>query len=582
MRRILIGVAIAIPIVAFVAVASAFFYDESINAEQNGRNVSAAGVDLSGLEHTDAASAMAAYEEDLAAQPVQFTVDDQMVTLMGSDIGLEIDEEAIATAARAQRRTGGFFSDLGGWLGSWFTVAEVAVPIMVDDALLQQVLDDWDRNIIDEPAYEGAVIVVDGVPLAEYPQPGSRIDRPLAAPLIVDGMAVSSVEVIALPLTDLVPVVKDADVDAAVDQARAMVERSVVLTSEDVTGGLVFNPSSLTAALKSEAVVNSAPAVVVFFDSVILAEVVASRLGDFSTSPVDAVFVFDEETKEFTIVPSHPAFVVDVDALGAAVEAATTTGSRGAIPTAAAEEASFTTEMAEAMGPITEVSSFTTRHPCCASRVVNIQLLADEIAGAVVMPGETFSVNDRAGERTLAEGYRRAGAIISGELSCCDSPVNIGGGTSQFATTIYNAVFFGCYEDVEHQPHSLYFSRYPFVREATLGWPKPDVIFRNDSDAIVYIDTTYTGNSITVTFYGNTGGRTCEAERSGNTVTRLIYGEDGSLLQTEEWTWFYRTPKPKATTTTTEAPPEETTTTTAPPETTTTVPEATTTTMPDP
>jgi len=582
MRRILIGVAIAIPIVAFVAVASAFFYDESINAEQNGRNVSAAGVDLSGLEHTDAASAMAAYEEDLAAQPVQFTVDDQMVTLMGSDVGLEIDEEAIATDAGTQRRTGGFLSDLGGWLGSWFTVAEVAVPIMVDDALLQQVLDDWDRNIIDEPAYEGAVIVVDGVPLAEYPQPGSRIDRPLAAPLIVDGMAVSSVEVIALPLTDLVPVVKDADVDAAVDQARAMVERSVVLTSEDVTGGLVFNPSSLTAALKSEAVVNSAPAVVVFFDSVILAEVVASRLGDFSTSPVDAVFVFDEETKEFTIVPSHPAFVVDVDALGAAVEAATTTGSRGAIPTAAAEEASFTTEMAEAMGPITEVSSFTTRHPCCASRVVNIQLLADEIAGAVVMPGETFSVNDRAGERTLAEGYRRAGAIISGELSCCDSPVNIGGGTSQFATTIYNAVFFGCYEDVEHQPHSLYFSRYPFVREATLGWPKPDVIFRNDSDAIVYIDTTYTGNSITVTFYGNTGGRTCEAERSGNTVTRLIYGEDGSLLQTEEWTWFYRTPKPKATTTTTEAPPEETTTTTAPPETTTTVPEATTTTMPDP
>ena len=479
-----------------------FFYDESINAEQNGRNVSAAGVDLSGLEHTDTASAIAAYEEDLAAQPVQFTVDDQIVTLMGSDVGLEIDEEAIATDAGTQRRTGGFLSDLGGWLGSWFTVAEVAVPIMVDDALLQQVLDDWDRSIIDEPAYEGAVIVADGVPLAEYPQPGSRIDRPLAAPLIVDGMAASSVEVIALPLTDLVPVVKDADVDAAVEQARAMVERSVVLTSEDVSGGLVFNPSSLTAALKSEAVVNSAPAVVVFFDSVILAEVVASRLGDFSTSPVDAVFEFDEETKEFTIVPSRPAFVVDVDLLGAAVQAATATDSRGAIPTTAAEEASFTTEMAEAMGPITEVSSFTTRHPCCASRVVNIQLLADEIAGAVVMPGETFSVNDRAGERTLAEGYRRAGAIISGELSCCDSPVNIGGGTSQFATTIYNAVFFGCYEDVEHQPHSLYFSRYPFVREATLGWPKPDVIFRNDSDAIVYIDTTYTGNSITVTFYG--------------------------------------------------------------------------------
>ncbi len=580
MRRILIGIAIAVPVVALVATALAFVYDESINGEQNGRNVSAAGVDLSGLEPADAADAMATYEEDLAAQPVQFTVDDQLVTLMGSEIGLEIDEEAIATAAHRQRRTGGFPSDLGQWLGSWFTQAEVAVPITVDDALLDQILDDWDRNVIDEPAYEGAVIVVDGVPSAEYPQPGIRIDRPRAAPLIVAGLATSSVEVIALPLTDLVPEVNDANVDAAVEEARAMVARTVVLRSADATSGLVFSPPSLAAALKSEPVVNSAPAVVVFFDSVILTEAVASRLGDFSTLPVDAVFEFDEETKEFTIVPSSPAFVVDVDALGAAVGAATATGSRGTIPTVDTEEAAFTTEMAEAMGPITEVSSFTTRHPCCANRVVNIQLLADEVAGAIVMPGETFSVNERAGQRTLAEGYRRAGAIISGELYCCDSPVNVGGGTSQFATTFYNAVFFGCYEDVEHQPHSLYFSRYPFVREATLGWPKPDVIFRNDSAAIVYIDTSHTGNSITVTFYGNINGRTCEAERSGNTVTRLMYAEDGALLQTEEWSWFYRTPKPKTTTTTV---PAETTTTTPEPPPTTAVPpppETTTTTMP--
>ena len=93
----------------------------------------------------------------------------------------------------------------------------------------------------------------------------------------------------------------------------------------------------------------------------------------------------------------------------------------------------------------------------------------------------------------------RAGAIIGGEVYCCDNPANVGGGTSQFATTFYNAVFFGCYEDVEHQPHSLYFSRYPYVREATLGFPAPDVKFRNDSDAPVFIDTSYTGGSITVT-----------------------------------------------------------------------------------
>ena len=152
----------------------------------------------------------------------------------------------------------------------------------------------------------------------------------------------------------------------------------------------------------------------------------------------------------------------------------------------------------------------------------------------------------RAGKRTTAEGYVRAGAIIGGEVYCCDNPANVGGGTSQFATTFYNAVFFGCYEDVEHQPHSLYFSRYPYVREATLGFPAPDVKFRNDSDAPVFIDTSHTGGSITVTFYGNNGGRTCTSERSGNTITRVMTHPDGTTT-TQSWTWNYKQPKPKVT-----------------------------------
>ena len=168
--------------------------------------------------------------------------------------------------------------------------------------------------------------------------------------------------------------------------------------------------------------------------------------------------------------------------------------------------------------------------------------------------------------------------MVNGRVQCCDSSINIGGGTSQFATTFYNAVFFGCYEDVFHQPHSLYFSRYPFVREATLGFPAPDVKFRNDSEAVVYIDTTYTGGSITVTLYGNNGGKTCTSERSGNTITRVMAWPNGAVT-TQNWTWNYRKPRvddpePVTTTTTTIAP---VTTTTGPPVTTTTAPTTTTT-----
>jgi hypothetical protein len=74
---------------------------------------------------------------------------------------------------------------------------------------------------------------------------------------------------------------------------------------------------------------------------------------------------------------------------------------------------------------------------------------------------------------------------------------------------MFNAIFFACLEDIEHRPHSLYFTRYPIGREATLGVPGPDVEFRNDTDSPVIIKTGYTETSITVKMYGDNGGLIC-------------------------------------------------------------------------
>jgi hypothetical protein len=191
---------------------------------------------------------------------------------------------------------------------------------------------------------------------------------------------------------------------------------------------------------------------------------------------------------------------------------------------------------------------FTTYHPCCEGRVTNIHLLADAVDGAVVQPGEVFSLNAHVGQRTEAKGYVRAGAIIDGKLYCCDHPANVGGGTSQFATTFYNAIFFGGYEDVAHRPHSLYFTRYPLGREATLGYLTPDVVFRNDTRTPVTIDTSYTGSSVTVRLIGNDEGRVVYTATSGGatsrdggkvTVTRTITYPSGAQT-TESWTHTYK------------------------------------------
>ncbi|HEY8729782.1 MAG TPA: VanW family protein, partial [Acidothermaceae bacterium] len=68
--------------------------------------------------------------------------------------------------------------------------------------------------------------------------------------------------------------------------------------------------------------------------------------------------------------------------------------------------------------------------------------------------------------------------------------------------TMYNAVFFAGLKDIEHHPHSYYISRYPVGREATVSYPNPNLIFQNDEPTAIVVTTSYTGTSLTVTFWG--------------------------------------------------------------------------------
>jgi vancomycin resistance protein YoaR len=101
------------------------------------------------------------------------------------------------------------------------------------------------------------------------------------------------------------------------------------------------------------------------------------------------------------------------------------------------------------------------------------------------------------GRRDRARGFVEAPQILRGQFV-----KDVGGGVSQFATTMFNAVFFSGMKDIEHHPHSYYISRYPPGREATVSFPQPDLKWQNDSPDGVLVKTSYTQRSITVTFWG--------------------------------------------------------------------------------
>jgi vancomycin resistance protein YoaR len=148
---------------------------------------------------------------------------------------------------------------------------------------------------------------------------------------------------------------------------------------------------------------------------------------------------------------------------------------------------------AEALGITELVGEFTTNHACCQSRVGNIHRMADLLRGYIIGSGETFSINEVVGKRTRENGFAAAGAIERGRFV-----QDVGGGVSQFATTIFNAAFFAGLDFDDYQSHSIYISRYPYGREATLGHPAPDLALRNNTPYGVLIWPTYTDSSITV------------------------------------------------------------------------------------
>ncbi len=132
-----------------------------------------------------------------------------------------------------------------------------------------------------------------------------------------------------------------------------------------------------------------------------------------------------------------------------------------------------------------------------AASGTNIRLTAEMVNGAVVAPGDLFSLNGYTGARDAAQGFVDSGIIINGRAGTA-----VGGGISQFATTLYNAYYFAGLEDVTHTPHSYYISRYPAGREATIYDGAIDLQFRNNTPYPVMISATADSSTVTVQILG--------------------------------------------------------------------------------
>lgn len=452
------------------------------------RGVTVAGVDVGGMSHADAEKKLRDSIGPRLSKPVALKAGDVTAELDPKSAGLELDWDATIDRAGSQP-----LSPITR-VTSFFTSREVGVATKADDKKLGGALEAM-RPKLDHEPIEGTIKFEGGKPVAVDPHDGQKLKAEEAVNAVIANWASGSP--VAVPM-DFTPVktTKEGVEKALNDVVKTAVSGPVTvkgegkdasLTPEQIAGTLAFEPGDGGA-------LNVKP------DKDKLVEAVAPQLKDTIKEGKDAQIVF--EGGKPTVKESVDGLDVDWDKnLQPYFDTLKKTDGREVKFEYKHTPAKVTTEQANKMGIKEVIGEFTTGG-FAATSGTNIRIVAEKVNGAIVKPHETFSLNKYTGPRGTAQGYVEAGIINDGIPDKA-----VGGGISQFATTLYNASYSAGMKDAGHKEHSYWITRYPKGREATVfmepdGTSLIDIAFTNPDDTGVAIQTIWTPSSIRIVLWG--------------------------------------------------------------------------------
>jgi vancomycin resistance protein YoaR len=494
--RWLRGVGIAVATVLVLHLGDALLHLGSVV-----RGVWMSGVSLSGQNREEAENVLRELEARLRDAPLRVSVGGDVHEVKPAELGFSLDVKASVDAALAAGRRNPF-SDFGFWLARFFTPLRIPAVVAIDEERARRFVDGWEKQAGGPRPFGGGVKIVGDALAADPPRPGQIVDRTRALALLKAALADPSRSSVSLPVTDAEPFVVEGEVERALARANELTRRELVLTSPSDAVALRLGPAELRRAVRSEPPTPQNPKIELSLDPTSIDASLVEVRKALEAPPESARFFIDARDR-VSVVPGRSGTLIAPERVARALmDAAAHPDKTAPLPIERGAEPDLTTAEAEALKIQGLVSQHTTHHVCCQARVDNIHRAADILDATIVESGGIASLNAMLGPRTAKNGFKEAPTIEEGEM--VDS---LGGGVSQFATTFFNALFLGGYQIEERTPHTYWFSRYPMGRDATLSWPKPDVIFVNDTGSGLLIRALYTDTSITVKIYGDNGGR---------------------------------------------------------------------------
>jgi vancomycin resistance protein YoaR len=499
-------VLVAVGLLGFLcAVLAAWGVDTYLNRDRVGRNVTLAGRPIGGMRQPALAEAVARLGGDYRAAPVTIRSAGESFEAGAADLGLSLQQNGTEQAAMEVGRRGFLLSRIWSWVRGLVVSRPSPIVVDVDQAAVARVVVERDPQRVApvEPTIaveNDRVVAVDGKPGDGIP--AERLAAALSR-MAPEGLPFS-VNVRRAPVP---PRFGIGDAQRLAEEAERLAADGLPVVAAGTTA--TVPPSTIRSWLT--AVVEPDRLRLGVDTGGKVPETLEELLPDAGKRPVNAGFTV--RGGSVVITPAANGTGCCAPEAAEVVEQALLSPGNEPVElplrtiTPRRDE-----QAARALGISEPVGTFTTNHAAGQPRVSNIHLIADLIRGQVIEPGQTFSVNDFVGPRTRAKGFLEA-PIIDGEGNFSD---DVGGGISQFVTTMFNAAFFAGLDIPTYGMHGLYIDRYPYGREATISYPSLDLKVRNNTPHGVLIWTSYTDTSITVTLYST---RTVSGEQTGQTTS---------------------------------------------------------------
>lgn len=442
-------------------------------------------VDISGMTQEEAAAAVATGYATRASRAIKVTAGDATVKIDPAQAGLSLDADA--SVAPAFGRT---WSPLT-LLTAPFSGQQLDLIGTVNEDTLAAEVGQLADVVAAEPV-EPRIVVRNGEAQIKEGSSGQRLDVEATAAAVRDAFLAKRAPVPAT-LVETPPTISPEAAQEAMTLASEATSAPVTVVAEGTRATLSGDDIGRALSFSAEG-----GRFVPSLNGAKLHRAIRNELAAVETAGRDAGFKIKGGVPR--VVSSKVGKGVEDDELAAAVASVmgNPSSDRTVTVSVGVRDPKVTTAQAVELGIREKISSFRQDYPYAAYRSQNIGQAAKRINGTLLLPGETFSLNDTILERTKENGYTEGYVVGVGGVFQTD----MGGGVSTSATATWTAAFFAGMERVQTVAHSIWISRYQAGLEATVAWGIFDLKFRNPYSTAVYIQAKTTPTSITVTFWG--------------------------------------------------------------------------------